>query len=175
MQFPSWRTTAAVVSALAVPVIFVGILRICGKIDESLGSREVSRYIRDHQSIVTQRLENPKVHSFSLMHNPSEPGALLIQFDVDDKATYELLESDLDDIWDLRFPPQWKTTLRSKEELANNFGYAAWGFHELGEGLWCMMIAGIASLTPVTLFTFLALLHIYRSRLAHPIKTITTD
>ena len=84
MQFPSWRTTAAVVSALAVPVVFVGILRIRGKIGESLGSREVSRYIRDHQSLVTQRLENPKVHSFSLTHNPSEPGTLLIQFDVDD-------------------------------------------------------------------------------------------
>ena len=175
MQFPSWRTTAAVASALAVPVVFVGILRICGKIDESLGSREVSQYIRDHQSIVTQRLENPKVHSFSLAHKPSEPGTLLIQFDVDDKATHQLLESDLDDIWDMRFPPQWKTTVRSNEDLSNSLGYAGLGFHELGEGLWCMIIAGIASLAPVALFTFLALLHFYRSRLVHPIKTITTS
>lgn len=46
------------------------------------------------QSIVNRRLENPKVHSFLLSHLAAQPGTLLIQFDVDDKATYEMLESD---------------------------------------------------------------------------------
>jgi len=166
---------AAIASVLAAPVVFVGILFIWAKIDESLGSREVSQYIRDHQAIVRQRLENLKVHSFSLSHNPSEPGALLIKFDVDDKAAYELLEADLNDIWEMRFPPQWETTLRSKERLSNNFGYAGLGFRELGEGMTRMMIAGIASLVPVTFLTLLVLRHAYRSRPAHPIKTVTTE
>jgi hypothetical protein len=168
MQSSSWRTTSAIVSALAIPVIFVGVLRIWGKIDASLDSREVSQYIRDHQSIVSQRLKNPKVHSFSLTHLPSEPGTLLIQFDVDNKATYEMLEKDLDDIWGMRSPPRWKTTIRSNEELSNNFGYAAWGMGELGKGMGQIGIAAIVSLVPMTFFTLLALCHAYRARRARP-------
>ena len=175
MQSSSWRTRSALISALAIPVIFVGVLRIWGKIDESLGSREVSQYIRDHQSIVSQRLKNPKVHSFSLTHLPSEPGTLLIQFDVDNKATYEMLEKDLDDIWGMRFPPQWKTTIRSKEELSNNLGYAAWGIGELGEAIGRVGNAAIVSLVPVTFFTLLALCHAYRARRARPPRAEATE
>src|SRR5271165_5533801 len=61
MQYPSWRLWSVLVSVLAIPFIFVGVLYIWATIDESLGSREVSQYIRDHQSIVSQRLKNPKV------------------------------------------------------------------------------------------------------------------
>jgi hypothetical protein len=87
MKSTSWRATAAVVSAFGIPVIFLAILFVWAKIDESLGWREVSEYIRDHQSIIEQRLKNPKVHSFSLARLPSHPGTLLIRFDVYDKAT----------------------------------------------------------------------------------------
>jgi hypothetical protein len=165
MQSTSWRRVAAIVPALAVPVVFFGILLIWAKIDEFLGSREVSKYILEHQPVVTQRLENPKVHSFSLTHHPMQPGALLIEFDVDDKATYEILESDLDDIWGMRFPPQWETTVRSKERLSNNFGYAAWGIGELYEGLNRIAIAGIASLA---LAVFTAVLALRRARRPRP-------
>jgi hypothetical protein len=173
MRPTSWRTTAAVLSVVAVPFLFFGILFIWTEIDELLGSREVSRYIRDHQSIVTRRLNNPKVHSFSLTDDPSEPGGLLIQFDVDDKATYEMLESDLNDIWGMRFPPQWKTTLRSKEELSNNYGYAGLGFRELFEGIERMMIAGIVSLAQMAFFIFLAVRRAFCSRAATQSKLTT--
>jgi hypothetical protein len=155
-------TLAAVVSVSLVPIVFLGIIIIWAKIDGFLGSREVSRYIRDHQSIVSQRLSDPKVHSFTLTHNPSEWGALLIKFDVDDKATYEMLESDLDDIWDLRFPPWWEFTIRNKEDLGNNWGYAAWGLAELGEGLQRAMIAGLVALAQAGLFILIAVRCWYR-------------
>lgn len=170
MQTTSWRTTAAVVSALGMPFVFVGILFVWFKIDESLGWREVSQYIRDHQSIVAQCLKNPSVHSLSLSHLPSQTETLLIQFDVDDQATYEMLESDLDDTWHMRFPPQWKTNLRSREKLSRNYSHAGLAFRELGEGMKRMLIAGIASLAPVTFFTLLALCHALQTRPAHPIK-----
>jgi hypothetical protein len=175
IQSRSWRARAAVVSAIAIPVVFVGIVFAWAKVDESLGLREVSQYIRDHQSVVTERLKNQKVHSFSLTHLPSQPATLLIQFDVDDKATYEMLESDLDDIWGMRFPPMWETKLRSSERLSNNYGYAGLGFGELGKGMTRFLIAGIASLVPVTFFTVLALCHARRSRPSYPSKAVTTE
>ncbi len=175
MQSISWPTTAAVVSALGIPVVFDGILYVWSIIDESLGRREVSLHIRDHQSIITQRLKNPKVHFLSLTHLPSQPEPLLIQFDVDDQATYEMLESDLNDTWVMRFPPQWETNLRSKERISKSYGYAAWDIAKLGEGITRMMIAGIVSLAPVTCFAFLALCHAHCSRPAHPMVTATTE
>ena len=85
-----------------------------------------------------------------------------------------MVESALDDIWGMRFPPQWETTIRSKETLSNNFGYAAWGLGELGKGIERVMIAGIASLAPVTFIALRALWHASRSRHTHPIKAVTT-
>ena len=167
MQSKSRRIILAAVSGLATPVIFVGILLVWRETDqqirELLGSREVSRYIRDHVSKVAQRLENPKVHSFSLTHNPSDPGALLIQFDVDDKATYELLESDLDDIWDLRNPPRWEITVRSKERLSGiRGGYLSWPMRGIDKLMKAVLIALIASLAPVTYFSLQLLRHTRR-------------
>jgi transcriptional regulator with XRE-family HTH domain len=80
-------TFVAVISIILIPVIFLSITSAWNFIDAFLGSREVSRYIKDHQSVVTQRLNDPKVHSFTLEHDPSQWAALLIEFDVDDKAT----------------------------------------------------------------------------------------
>jgi hypothetical protein len=138
-------------------------------------TREVSQFIRDHQSIVSKGLKNPKVHSFSLTHLSSSPGTLLIQIDVEDKATYEMLEKDLDDIWGMRFPPQWKTTIRSKEQLSSNLGYAALGMGEAMKALGRVGNAAIVSLVPVTFFTLLALWHTYRTRHACLPRTEATE
>lgn len=154
--------SAAAIPILAVPLVFIAIIVIWAKIDELLGHREVSRYIGDHRSLVARRLENPKIHSFSLSHHSSQPGRLFIQFDVDDKATFEMLESDLDDSWGLRFPPERKINIRSKEELADNFGYAARGMAELGEAVARLMIAGLASVAQAIFFTVLAVRRIWR-------------
>jgi hypothetical protein len=162
MQSRPLHPSVAAIPILAIPLVFIAIIVIWAKVDEFLGYREVSRYIRDHRSLVARRLENPKVHSFSLSHHTSQSGTLLIQIDVDDKATFEMLESDLHDIWGMRFPPQWKTNIRSKEELANNFGYAAWGMAEVGEGLGRLMIAGLASIAQAIFFTGLAVRRIWR-------------
>jgi hypothetical protein len=164
METLSRTIWSALVSLLAVPVVFVGVLFIWGQIDEWFGSREVSIFIREHRSLVTQRLKNPKVHSFTLKHVPSQPGTLLIQFDVDDKATYEMIESDLDDIWGMRNPPKWHTTIRTKETVSGNLGYAAWGVAEAGKALTQIALAGVASLAPLSFFTLRGLYQTFRLR-----------
>ncbi len=175
MESLSRTIRSAIVSLLAVPVVFLGVLLTWGQIDEWFGSREVSQFIRDHQSIVSQRLKNPKVHSFSLTHVPSQPGTLLIQFDVDDKATYEMLESDLDHILGMQSPPKWQTTIRTKETLSDNLGYAAWGMAEAGRAVTRLAVAGVASLAPVTFFTLLGLYRFYRLWHALPPRTGATE
>jgi hypothetical protein len=54
MQYPSWRLWSVLVSALAIPVVFVGVLYIWAKIDESLGSREVSQFISQQRRAFQQ-------------------------------------------------------------------------------------------------------------------------
>jgi hypothetical protein len=162
MQSRPLHPSAAAIPILAIPLVFIAIIVIWAKVDEFLGYSEVSRYIRDHRSLVARRLENPKVHSFSLSHHPSQPGTLFIQFDVNDKATVEMLESDLDDSSGLRFLPQWKTNIRSKEELADNFGYAARAMAVAGEGVARLMIAGLASIAQAIFFTGLAVRRVWR-------------
>jgi hypothetical protein len=171
----SRRIILAAVSGLATPIIFVGILLIWRAIDQKvnqwLGSREVSQYIRDHQSIVTRRLEHPNVHSFSLTHHPSETGALFIQFDVDDIATYELLKSELNDVWSLRNDPSWQTTVRSNERLPRNYGGLSTAMRGIDKLMKAALIALIASLAPVTYFNFQLLRH---TRRVVPARAIIT-
>jgi hypothetical protein len=167
VSFP-WFAILAIASALAVPLVFVGVLYVWAEIDKSVASREVSQYIRDHQSILSKRLTNPKVHSFSVTHHPSAPGTLVIQFDVDDKATFELLESDLNDSLDMQFPPHWETNIRSKEKLSDNLSYAAWGMGEAAKALERLGIAAIVSVAPLARFALLALWHVYKSCRVHP-------
>jgi hypothetical protein len=62
MESLSRTITLALLSLLATPVVFLGVLLTWGQIDKWIGSRAVSRYIRNHQSIVSQRRKNPKVH-----------------------------------------------------------------------------------------------------------------
>ncbi len=163
MEALSRTFRAAILSLLAIPVVFVGVLFTWGRIDEWIGSREVSQYIRDHQSIVSQRLKDPKVHSFSLTHDPSQPGTLLIQFDVDDRATYEMLESDLDHIFGMGFLPRWQTKIRTQETVSDNFGDAGWGMAEAWDGLTRIALAAVLSLVPVMFFTLLGLYQTYRA------------
>jgi len=144
-------------SLIAIPSLFCGILYSWNSIDSLFGWWEVSRFIRDHQQLVNRRLRDPKVHSFRLTHDPKESGGLLILFDVDDKATYVMLESDLNDIWDMRFPPRWETIIRSKEKLGTSFGYVAWGLRQLGESINRVFMAAVASLALSGLVLFLAL------------------
>jgi len=147
---------AVVVSLLLVPTYFFAILIGWAAIDDILGSLEVSRFIREHQAIVAKRLSNSKVHSFSLGHSPSHSATLLIQFDVDDKPTYLMLEDDLSDHWGLRFPAEWNTHLRSKEDLGNNLGFAAQGIGEVGKAFWRIQVAVIASVTLAWAYLVLA-------------------
>ena len=130
----------------AVPCLFAAILFVWNAIDTYLGSREVSRFIRDHEKLVAGRLTNPKVHSFRLLHDPTDAGTLMIEFDVDDKATYELLEKDLLAASSLRFPAVWQTKLRSGEDLGMDLGAAAEGIGRAVSGAGRLFIALVASL-----------------------------
>lgn len=146
MDEPSRRALVIVMAIIAIPCVFFIILMGWSMIDYAFGVREVSRFIRDHRAIVAARSADPKVYSFSPSHDPNWPAALLIQFDVEDKATYLMLEEDLSGIWRLRFPARWETHLRSKEDLGNNFGFAAQSIGEAAEFIQRVLIAAVASI-----------------------------
>jgi hypothetical protein len=151
------RAIVAVVAALAVPGIFSVITISRRTIDSFQDRREVARFIEDHKALVAERLKDPKVYSFSLAPDPHDLGTLLIQFDVEDKLTYETLESDLVHDYTMRFPPAWKTTMRSNEKLEKNWGLAAWGIGLVTEASRRFLIDAVASLAAAGIFLFFAL------------------
>lgn len=157
MSLQSRRAIAILIWIHLVPCFFFTLWFGWGVIDDHLGVGEVSRFIRKHQPIVAARLANPKVHSFSLAHDPDHPATLLIRFDVEDRATYLMLEDDLDEHWGLRFPARWDTRLRSDEELGNNFGFAGQGLGEIGEGMWRLLIVAVISVVLPAVLLSLAL------------------
>jgi hypothetical protein len=156
MRSTDWRLVEAVVSVFAIPVVFVGIMFVWIQVNRFRGIREVSWYVRQHQSLVARHLQNPKVHSFSLTHEPGFSHTLLISFDVDDKATYELLESELDDIWEMRFPPMWRTTIRSDEKLPKSWGYAFLGMSKVFDIVYPALIAAFVSVAQAAFFIYRA-------------------
>ncbi len=157
MDYASRRGRAVIVSFLLVPASLFANLLASAALDYILGSLEVARFIREHRPIVAQRLSDPKVHSFSLGHAPGHAATLLIRFDVEDKATYLMLEDDLSDHWDLRFPARWNTHLRSNEDLGNNFGFAAQGISEVVGFLIRILVAAVVSSILAGAYLLLAL------------------
>lgn len=157
MDDASRRALAAVVSVFLVPFGFIAIFNVWSAIDNLLGAREVSRFIREHRTLVAERLLDPRVHSFSLGHAPRDSATLLIQFDVDDKAAYLMLEADLDDHWRLRSPAVWNIRVRSREDLGNNFGFAAQGMAEIGVFIWRVLMTLLASITLAGTYLFASL------------------
>jgi len=134
-------------NAVAVMLLcFVAVICGWGVIDKFFGYREVSIFIDQHGHLVAEWLADPNVHTFSLSHDPEDSATLLIRFDVEDKRTYEMIESDLDAAWEMRSPPRWETTMRSNETLGNNYGYSAWGMGLLAWGMIRLGIAAVASL-----------------------------
>jgi hypothetical protein len=152
----TWNTVVLAMFLMGVPALFFGIFYAWAAINTLLGTREVSRFIRDHQQFVARRSRDPKVHSFRLARDPQHSGTLLIRLDVEDKATFDTIEAGLNDISQLRFPPAWEPTVRSGEEVGDGMGYAAWGFRELGEGFQMMIAAAVSSLALSVLFLVVA-------------------
>lgn len=146
------------VSISLVPCFFVGILIVWGIVDRRLGESEVSQFITNHQSLVAEHLSNPKVHSFSLSRVPDCPHILLIQFDVDNKETYLMLEGALDDRFHLRHPAKWKTELRSHEDLGFSPGFAAEGMSEAVKSIEILVDAALGSIALSGLFLVAALI-----------------
>lgn len=109
------RTLAYLPSFLAVPISFFGIVFGWFAFEHFLASRKVSRLLRAHEKLFAKRLTDPKVHSLRISQDASDRGTLVIHFDVDDRATYEMLEADPDGIWSLRFPPRWETTTKTSD------------------------------------------------------------
>ena len=131
-----YRVTVLFISALAsLPLTFFAVWCTWNTIDSFLARREVDAFLVNYSSLVETRLSDPKVYAFSIGRSPEHSGRLLITYDVEDAATYRQLESDLDMSWQMRFPAQWKTNVRSGEDLGNDFGFAARGFGELAESL----------------------------------------
>jgi len=131
---------------VSIPCVFLTTLAVWAAVDNALGAREVSRFLREHRALVARRLTDPRVHSFSLSHDPGHPATLVIRFDVDTKAAYEMLENDLGGIWGLRFPARWETRLRNDEDLGNNFGFAAQGISAVAKFCEEVLTAAAASL-----------------------------
>ena len=152
------RRIVSIVALLTIPGFFFGIVFCWNWIDTALGTREVSRFIRDHQPLLVSYRAHPRVHSLQLAHKPQAPWNLLISFDVDDKATYEMLEGDfLGRTMGLRFPAHWETNTRSKEELGNNFGFAAQGMGVAVNAIVGLGVAAVMSLVMSCCFLWIAL------------------
>jgi hypothetical protein len=107
------------------PIVILFVALIDGESRREHSRRAVRDFISKHQKIVEKRLQNPKVHSFSLTPVPDDEATLLIQFDVDDKETFFLLDDDLRDCVELHNLPQWQTVVRSKERLGMDLGSIA--------------------------------------------------
>ncbi len=157
MPVPWLRALAVTVSILSIPVLFFGCFYAHIVCDEYLGSIEVSNFIQDHGSLVSERLKDPKVHAFWLSHAPNDESTLLISVDVADRATYEMLENELVEFWKLRFPPIWNIHIRSREEPGKNYGYACAGIGELCEGIEWMTRSMILALVIPGVSLFIAL------------------
>ena len=141
-----FRVVTPLIAIATWPLCLFAVIQGWAMIDTFRGHREVLEFIDNHHRLVAGRLADSKVHSFSLSYDPKHSGTLLIQFDVEDKETYEMLESDLDAIWGMLFPPRWETNIRSNEELGNNWGYAAGGMGLAMEGMSRLVIAIVLSL-----------------------------
>ncbi len=157
MTLTSRRRLTVFFAIASIPCIFLACFRGWIMYEHFLASFEVLRFIRDHEALVHERLTDPKVHSFSLTRDPAEAGVLVIAFDVEDKATYEMLENDLDEHWGLRIPARWNTRLRSREELGNNYGFAALGIGMVMQALIVMSIAAGVSVVLPMIYLFFAL------------------
>jgi len=153
------RKVASYAFAVALlPLTFVLVLFVWGEIDRYHGRMEVTEFIARHSELVKRRLADPRVYSFVLTHDPNDPSKLLVQFEVEDKATYHLLENDLSDSSKLKFPPNGNTILRSNEALGNDFGAMARGIGLAFEGL---IEIGVAMVISVCTFSIaLTFLHI---------------
>ena len=137
---------AAYASAIAsLPITFVLVLFIWHEIDVYHARHEVADFIVRHSEVVQDRLTDPNVHSFYLGHDPSDPSTLLIEFDVEDKATYLMLEEDIRGWVELQRIPVWNTTLRSDEDLGNDFGLMGAGIGIAMQGLFRVAVAAIVS------------------------------
>lgn len=135
----------AVLSTL--PLTFFGILLGWRCVDVAVGHRQVTAFIQHHHTLVEEWRANPQIHSVSLSHDLKQPGGLLIQFDVADKQTFLLLEDNLfSSTAGMRIPPRWDTKLRSKEDLGNDWGFAAQGIGEVGKAALRLAIASMISL-----------------------------
>lgn len=115
----------AILLLATLPLVFLFVAFIDGESRREHSRRAVRDFIAKHQKIVEKRLQNPKVHSFSLTPVPDDAATLLIQFDVDDKETFFLLDDDLRDCLELDNLPQWQTVVRSKERLGMDPGAIA--------------------------------------------------
>jgi len=149
MSKTSYRRLQALFRALLIfPFALIGILLTWMLIDFTLGSIEVAHFIQVQRPFVARRLADPQVHTYSLRHAPGHWETLQIEIDVENRATFERLETDLEPIYHFRFPPRWNIIVRSREELDNDFGAAAAGIGEVFEFFHGVLIsAGLAAAT----------------------------
>jgi hypothetical protein len=104
---------SGIVALAAWPACFFAVIYGWQGIDAMIAKRQAASFIADHRDLVARQLADDKVHSLSLMHDPRKMGRLLIQVDVEDKATFDRIESELDESWSMRFPPRWEIVVRS--------------------------------------------------------------
>jgi len=125
----------------------------------------VSTFIEEHNLWVAEVGARPGVHSVSMGRDKQMPNRLLIQFDVEDKATFLAVESGIERLSRHRPPPRWDTNVRSGEDLGFNAGAAVIaGGEALAEIMDRLIQAFVAALISILVFC-LALRHFRR----HPV------
>ena len=107
---------------------------------------EVNRFIREHRRSVEKYRSNPKVHTFSIRPSREHSGTLLVEIDVDDAQTYYLIENELDGLEDLTYLPIFLTTIRSNEELSNDYSALGYAMQEMAKGVFRLAVASTAAI-----------------------------
>lgn len=149
MWFPASRAGVVLAAILAAPALFIAILFCSASIEKYQESRRESQLIRNQEPILERWRRDSRVHSARLGRDPKWANRLLVQLDVDDKATCEAIVHELvgTGIEKARLLPNWQFTIRNGEkyEIDYGWGIAAEGIGNVLEGMQMMMIsAGIS-------------------------------
>ncbi|MEZ6039895.1 MAG: hypothetical protein R3C20_05275 [Planctomycetaceae bacterium] len=119
----------------------------------------VSEFIGEHTVWLAEIQARPGVHSVSMMRDNEMPDRVLIQFDVEDKATFLAVESEIHKLKRLSPGFRWDANVRSGEDIGFNAGAAVIAGGEalvrITERLIQLLVSGLLSI----LVFWLALRH----------------
>lgn len=107
-----------------IPLTWVAVFFVWNAATYAASYLRVSVFIGEHTVWLAEIQARRGVHSVSMMRDNEMPNRVLIQFDVEDKATFLAVESEIFKLKRLSPSPRWHANVRSGEDLGFNAGGA---------------------------------------------------